>query len=145
MRKLRYRAGAGVYLTGAPAALEAELALAPELHRSEQLGENLDIVQAFFTRKRELQRELIRLRKVTGEGSILWLCYPKAGGLETDLDREVVRGVAAKAGLCAVGIVAIDAVWSALRFKRGVARVEMRGDARSARPRSVPPRRRNSR
>jgi len=118
MKKLRYRRGARVYLRGAPAALEAELARAPELRRSEQLEENLDIVQAFFTRKRELAHELIRLRDATGEAGILWLCYPKARGLETDLDREVVREVAAKAGLRAVGIVAIDAVWSGLRFKK---------------------------
>lgn len=143
MRKLRYRAGARVYLHGAPAALEAELARAPELHRSEQLGENLDIVQAFFTRKRELERELIRLKEATGEGGILWLCYPKAGGLETDLDREVVRGVASKARLRAVGIVAIDGVWSALRFR--CPSTEVRGEAPLARLRSVPPRRRNSR
>jgi hypothetical protein len=107
-----------VYLSGAPATLESELAAAPEVNRVEGLGKDLDIVQAFFTRKSQLERELVRLRGAIGKGGILWLCYPKARGLGTDLNRDVVRAVAVKVGLQTVALVAVDGAWSALRCTR---------------------------
>ena len=50
-------------------------------------------------------------------GGILWVCYPKAKALGTDLNRDVVRMSVARAGLETVAIVAVDDFWSALRCK----------------------------
>jgi len=114
LKKLRYRPGLRVAVLGAPAGFEAELSGA-ELARASRLVANLELVQAFFTRRAHLGRAVGRLRRALAPGGILWLCYPKARALGTDLDRDVVRAVAAKAGLRSVAIVAVDDVWSALR------------------------------
>ncbi len=113
LRKLRYKPGMKVAVTGAPTGFEAELARAAVTRGRK----DLDLVQAFFTRRAELERALPRLRASLGAAGILWLCYPKGKALGTDLDRDVVRASAARAGLTAVSLVAVDEVWSALRVK----------------------------
>lgn len=118
LKKLRYKPGARVCVVGAPAAFEAQLAAAKDLARQEKLGKDLDLVQAFFTRRAHLERDVSRLKAALGDRGLLWVCYPKAKALGTDLSRDVVRETVAGAGLEAVAIVAVDAVWSALRCKR---------------------------
>lgn len=113
LKKLRYKPGMKVAVTGAPAGFEAELAKA-DVTRGRT---GLDLAQAFFTRRSELERALPRLRTSLGPRGILWLCYPKGKALGTDLDRDVVRTSAARAGLQSVALVAVDEVWSALRVK----------------------------
>lgn len=48
---------------------------------------------------------------------IAWVAYPKAGQLDTDLNRDVLWKHMLKKGVQAVRQVAIDEVWSALRFR----------------------------
>jgi len=115
LRKLRYKPGMKVAVTGAPAGFEAELAGAGAGVTRGRKG--LDLAQVFFTRQSELERALPRLRASLAAGGILWLCYPKGKALGTDLDRDIVRETAARHRLQAVSLVAIDAVWSALRVK----------------------------
>ena len=117
LRKLRYRPGARVGLHGAPAGFEAEVISANEVVRAKAGEKNLDVVQAFFTRKTDLERQLSVLKASLGPGAILWLCYPKGRALGTDLNRDVIREIANKRGLQTVAIVAVDQVWSALRVK----------------------------
>jgi hypothetical protein len=50
---------------------------------------------------------------------IAWFAYPKAGQLDTDLNRDILARHVEKAGVKAVRQVSIDAVWSALRFRPG--------------------------
>jgi hypothetical protein len=118
LKKLRYRVGARICVLGAPTAFEAELARADEVHRAEKLGRGMDLIQAFFTRRSHLDRDKAQLAAALADNGILWVCYPKARGLSTDLNRDVVRRAVVEVGLESVAIVAIDAVWSALRFKR---------------------------
>lgn len=118
LRKLRYQAGVRAYVGGAPAAFEAEMAGAPEIERLERPGQGLGVVQAFFTRRSQLQRELPRLRDALAERGILWICYPRSSALGTDLNRQVSRTLAARAGLRTIGAIPIDAVWTALRCER---------------------------
>ena len=46
------------------------------------------------------------------------MSYPKTKGLQTEVNRDILREMLLPLGLEAVSIVAIDEVWSALRFKR---------------------------
>lgn len=48
---------------------------------------------------------------------IAWVAYPKAGQLGTDLNRDVLWEHLKKQGIDTVRQVAIDDVWSALRFR----------------------------
>jgi hypothetical protein len=48
---------------------------------------------------------------------VAWLVYPKAGKLHTDLNRDIVWRHMLTKGVQAVRQVAIDSVWSAMRFR----------------------------
>jgi hypothetical protein len=48
---------------------------------------------------------------------LAWLAYPKAGQLGTDLNRDIVWKHMLARGVQAVRQIAIDEVWSALRFR----------------------------
>jgi hypothetical protein len=53
-------------------------------------------------------------------GGILWIAYRKGGARAgTDLDRDILREYLQPKGLTAVSLVALDATWSAMRFKPG--------------------------
>ena len=114
LAKLRFQAGMKVAVLGAPAGFEALLAGA-DVTRAPRLRAGLDLVQAFHTRLAHVEREAATLARA--KPSILWLCYPKARGLGTDLDRDVLRAALARHGLDTVALVAIDEVWSALRLR----------------------------
>lgn len=47
-----------------------------------------------------------------------WVAYPKAGQLGTDLNRDSLVALLARSGVEPVRQIAIDDVWSALRFRR---------------------------
>ena len=54
------------------------------------------------------------------EDRIAWVAYPKAGQLGTDLSRDTLAAHLTKGkGIQPVRQIAIDAVWSALRFRPG--------------------------
>jgi len=113
--KLRYRPGMRALVVAAPVGFEAALAGGGVL-RAPARARAVDVVQAFFTRRRELERSVARLAARLGPRGLFWVCYPKAGALGTDLGRDVVREVARRAGLDTVAIVAVDEVWSAVRL-----------------------------
>ena len=48
---------------------------------------------------------------------LTWIAYPKAGKLGTDLNRDILAESLAAAGIQPVRQIAIDEVWSALRFR----------------------------
>lgn len=51
------------------------------------------------------------------EDRIAWMAYPKAGQLGTDLNRDILWKRLSGRGIAPVRQVAIDDVWSALRFR----------------------------
>jgi hypothetical protein len=51
------------------------------------------------------------------DGRLAWIAYPKAGHLGTDLNRDVLAALMLDRGAHPVRQVAIDDVWSALRFR----------------------------
>ena len=48
---------------------------------------------------------------------LAWVAYPKAGQLGTDLNRDTLAALLAERGVQPVRQVAINATWSALRFR----------------------------
>lgn len=118
LHKLRYRPGMRVAVHGAPAGFEAQVARAKDVTRAGARATGLDLVQAFFTRRAHLVRGLDRLGRALAPDGILWICYPKAGALGTDLNRDLIRETVAGAGWATVAQVAVDEVWSGLRLVR---------------------------
>jgi hypothetical protein len=76
-------------------------------------------VQVFATRRSEIHGFARRLSKYAAPNALVWISYPKkTSKLAGNLSRDVIRKVMSGAGCRAVSIVAIDEVWSALRFRQ---------------------------
>ena len=48
---------------------------------------------------------------------VAWIAYPKAGQLGTDLNRDILWKHLLKKGIQGVRQIALDSVWSAMRFR----------------------------
>ena len=77
----------------------------------------IDGALIFVRSTRDLRAARDTARSIKPDG-LIWIAYPKGGGMETDLNRDVLREALAKQGLEGVSLVALDATWSAMRFKR---------------------------
>jgi hypothetical protein len=75
-------------------------------------------IQLFATSVAEVRESVPQLLKHAARGALLWIAYPKkTSGMESDLSRDVVAEAMRGTGWRPVSIVAIDEVWSALRFR----------------------------
>ena len=78
-----------------------------------------DGLLVFVANREVLESIRDRISERTKEGRLVWVAYPKAGQLGTDLNRDSLASTLATNGIKAVRQVAIDDVWSALRFRPG--------------------------
>ena len=75
-------------------------------------------VQVFATRLAEISTFAKKLPKHAAPNASVWISYPKkTSKVEGDLSRDLIRRAMIGRGWRAVSIVAIDQVWSALRFR----------------------------
>src|SRR6266702_3704335 len=75
-------------------------------------------VLVFATRLSEISRFASRLSKHAAPNALVWISYPKkTSKVPGNLSRDVIREAMSAAGWRSVSIVAIDEVWSALRFR----------------------------
>jgi len=77
----------------------------------------VDFIQLFAATKADMTRLFRQAKPLLKEGGLLWATYPKAGQMDTDLKREVVWECGQAVEMQPVSQIAVDAVWSALRFK----------------------------
>ncbi|RYU86534.1 hypothetical protein EWM62_17930 [Mucilaginibacter terrigena] len=79
---------------------------------------NLDGVQAFVKNSVELAQSLQQLKPALKDDTTLWIIYPrKNSGIDTDLSMMASWPEPEQYGLRPVAAVAINNVWSSLRFK----------------------------
>jgi hypothetical protein len=76
-----------------------------------------DAVIAFVTRAAELIDLAAPAVAAARADRLAWIAYPKAGQLGTDINRDSLAAAASELGVRPVRQVALDAVWSALRFR----------------------------
>jgi hypothetical protein len=75
-------------------------------------------IQLFATSRADLDKSAPYLLKHIARGALVWIAYPKkTSGVESNLSRDVVAKAMKGRGWRPVSIIAIDAVWSALRFR----------------------------
>ena len=81
--------------------------------------EAADVVLAFAANRADLDTMLPAVLKALKPGAILWVAYPKlTSKLAGDLNRDIIHNLVPAYGLDTVSQIAVDADWSALRFKR---------------------------
>jgi hypothetical protein len=119
IKKLLIKPGMRLAIHNAPARYLEDLGPLPEgAQLTDEPDGALDFVQLFIKNRGEYERlGAAALRAVKPDG-LLWICYPKkSSGVESDLDRDIVWKMLEPTGLRPVTQIAIDEVWSALRFR----------------------------
>jgi hypothetical protein len=118
-RKLGMNPGMRALIISPPAGYLKLLAPLPDgLTVSSRSGGRYPFVQVFATRLSEINRLAQRLSKHAAPNALVWISYPKkTAKLKGDLSRDLIRKAMSGEGWRAVSIVAIDEVWSALRFR----------------------------
>jgi hypothetical protein len=79
---------------------------------------------------REDHRE--QIVEAASRDHLTWVAYPKAGHLGTDLNRDSLAALLSESGVQPVRQVAVNEVWSALRFRPGPRRTSPK-DSKKAR------------
>jgi len=75
-------------------------------------------VQVFATRLSAVRKFARKLSKYAAPHALVWISYPKrASRTQSELSRDLIRETMSGIGWRAVSIVAIDEVWSGLRFR----------------------------
>jgi hypothetical protein len=118
-RKLGIKPGMRALIIGAPAPYLKLLAPLPEdvTITSTAQGAN-PFVQFFPTSLADLGKSVPSLLRHVAGGALLWIAYPKkTSGIESDLSRDSIAKAMKGTGWRPVSTIAIDEVWSALRFR----------------------------
>jgi hypothetical protein len=76
-----------------------------------------DAVIAFVSLAAELIDSAAPAVAAARADRLAWIAYPKAGQLGTDINRDSLAAAVSELGVRPVRQVALDAVWSALRFR----------------------------
>ena len=110
--KLQIKPGQRVATVGAPGDV-------PPLAGADtaETPETADVVVAFVRSKAELATLAVPAIKAARGDRLAWIAYPKAGKLGTDLTRDILAAALTGEGVQPVRQIAIDDVWSALRFR----------------------------
>ena len=112
--KLQIKSGQSVALLHVPADVTIEL---PQGCMRTTDPSGAEAVVVFVVNRSELSERAAPAVEAALREALAWVAYPKAGQLETDLNRDSVRDLLMPQGVQPVRQVAIDDVWSALRFR----------------------------
>jgi hypothetical protein len=80
--------------------------------KSEEVG-----LIVFVADRTSLEKHRKQIAASAQANRLTWVSYPKAGQLETDLNRDSLASLLAESDIQPVRQVAINEVWSALRFR----------------------------
>jgi len=111
--KLQVKAGQRVLVEGLPQGVDLEL---DQAQRHDDPA-SADAVILFVATAAELGQRGDNVVQAAKRDALAWVAYPKAGKLGTDLNRDSLARLMTERGVQPVRQVAIDDVWSALRFR----------------------------
>jgi hypothetical protein len=114
MGKLQIKPGQRIVTIGVPGGTPS---LAADGIESAASPEAADVIVAFVRNRADLDATGDPAVAGARADKLVWIAYPKAGQLGTDLNRDTLREALATRGVQPVRQVAIDDVWSALRFR----------------------------
>jgi hypothetical protein len=116
--KLGIRPGFRIFAINPPRNYRSMLGELPEnIVFSEKSVGTFDLIHFFCQKREELEREFPVLKRKLSQSGGLWVSWPKSTSrIENDLNESIVREIGLKNGLVDVKIVAVDEVWSGLKF-----------------------------
>jgi len=106
--------GAKIALVGAPADQRDLFDTSDIAKEAKKAG----LVLFYAASRAALEKQLAGAVKALSNGARLWVAYPKAGKLDTDLSRDTLWPLLEKKGFEGVRLVALDETWSAMMFRR---------------------------
>jgi hypothetical protein len=112
--KLQLKRGQGLEATPAPESIASALAEITHTAASEEPA-----LLVFVTDRSTLEEQRAQIVAAAAGDRLTWVSYPKSGQLGTDLNRDSLTALLRTSGIQPVRQVAIDDVWSALRFRLG--------------------------
>ena len=117
-QKLGIKPGIGVVTINAPSNYQTLLDQSMKNVRfSARVEERCDFVHLFTKRRKELHKQLKRLRSKLADAGVLWVSWPKkTAGVPTDVTEDVIRAVALPLGFVDVKVCAVDETWSGLKL-----------------------------
>jgi hypothetical protein len=120
-KKLGMKPGQRIAILNAPEGYRDLLGTPPEdVELTTTLEGTFDMVHLFVKEKAELDTYALRVIHAVKPGGLLWIAYPKQSAkVPTDITRDKGWDVVTEAGWRPVTQIAIDEVWSALRFRPG--------------------------
>lgn len=103
----------------APTGYTEELAqLLKGIEITAQPGSMTQAILAFVNTLAEAAKLAPEAIRAIDETGLLWIAYPKGGsGVKTDVNRDKLWPIAESFGWRPVRLIAIDEVWSAMRFR----------------------------
>lgn len=109
-----------IHVLGAPDSFDAELAALDGITVRRTLTGTTSFVLAFAITQAELDAASRTIARSTVGDAVVWIAYPKSTSrrYQCEFNRDSGWTVLGKAGFEPVRQVAIDADWSALRFRR---------------------------
>lgn len=119
VKKLGIKPGMRALVMAAPAGYVHRLTPLPEgVEIATKPAGTYMFVQFFATRMAEIEKTAPGLLQRAAPGAVFWITYPKkTSGVESDLSRDILAAAMVEKGWRPVSIVALDEVWSALRFR----------------------------
>jgi len=109
--KLNLKKGMKVGVVGKPAGVDLDDVTTTNSNQA-------DVILVFVTSLAEVDALCNPVVEAAMEDRLAWIAYPKAGQLGTDLNRDILWRHLLKRRIRGVRQIAIDDVWSALRFRR---------------------------
>ena len=119
VKKLGLKPGMRALVLGAPSGyLNSLVPLPDRVEVSQSVGNTHEFIQLFVIKKSEIAKSARKLLQSAAPGALVWITYPKkTSGVDSDLSREAVWAAMEGTGWRPVSQIAIDDVWSALRFR----------------------------
>jgi len=117
-QKLGIKAGMKVVALAAPNGFRKLLAPLPDgVSFNDKANRGANFVHLFVTERRNLEKELKRLRTLLDNAGVLWISWPKkSSGVATDITEDVIRDVCLPLGFVDVKVCAVDETWSGLKL-----------------------------
>jgi hypothetical protein len=117
-KKLGYKEGFKVRVVNQP---EHYFDLLPDLPASVEFLDDIrskkDLIHYFSIDAKELEREILSLRKEIVTNGIIWISWPKKSAkIATTITEDTIRNLALANGLVDVKVCAVDDVWSGLKL-----------------------------
>lgn len=118
IKKLGIKEGLKVAILNPPANYGETLGELPAgISVTKTLADPLDFIHYFTTSRETLAAEFPLLKQTLTPAGMLWISWPKRSAkVPTDLTEDIIRAIGLENGLVDVKVVAVDEVWSGLKF-----------------------------